>query len=78
MALKRQDFKGDGLNYYTKSKCPICKEIFEHTKEWAYWRGYVHNKIFLCTWGCARAYDAQQAEKRGYSRTTKCNREART
>lgn len=68
MALKRQDINGGGINHYVESKCPVCGKKFEHTDVWAYWRGYVNNKIFLCTWSCTRKYDAQQPPKRPYRR----------
>lgn len=73
MAIKRQDIQGGGINYYIESKCPVCGKRFEHTIEWAYWRGYKNQKTYVCSWKCARAYDAQTPAKRGYIRTTAYN-----
>lgn len=64
MALKRQDINGGGINHYTSSKCPNCGKKFEHTDVWAYWRGYVHKKKFLCSYHCMREYDSKHPPKK--------------
>lgn len=63
MAIKRQDISSGGLNHYIESKCPVCGKKFEHTKVWAYWRGYEHARKYICSWGCTRAYDKKNPQK---------------
>lgn len=64
MAIKRQDYCNGGVNHYNKSECPVCGKEFEHTKSWAYWRGYVKNKLYICSWGCTQIYDETQPPKK--------------
>lgn len=73
MAFKRQDIRIGGINHYIVQKCPQCGKTFEHTQEWAFWRGYSKRKTFFCSWGCVRAHDAKHPAKRAYSRATDYN-----
>lgn len=64
MAIKKQTIRSGGLNHYHESKCPTCGKRFEHTNDWAFWRGYVKHKRFFCSWGCVRAWDKKHPAKK--------------
>lgn len=54
--------------YLGKEKhCPMCgKEFYICTEEWAFKRKLKENgnPIYMCSWKCARAWDAQHERKK--------------
>lgn len=50
--------------FYFEKKCPVCKTVFIPTQEWVYKRGTKGVIKTFCSWGCMRAWDAKQEQKK--------------
>ena len=48
------------------TNCPVCGKAFDilYPDLWRYRRSHMHNRLFLCSWGCLRQYDKGKEEEK--------------